>query len=177
MDIRYFYVGDHIQNKTVSLHHCPTEEMLAEYFTKPLQGSLFVRLWNFIMGAEFEDGNPQTQRSVLGCDDAHATMDASEQNQAASDITTDASEHNQVASEREQHEITPAPARDQNNEFVCANCTAGPKAPGCVWCAICEVHRGIRITRIHAMRSTTTTRIIKRYTERVKSVGKNTTHK
>ena len=55
----------------------------------------------------------------MGCDDAHATMDASEQNQAASDVTTDASEHNQVASEREQHEITPAPARDQNNEFAC----------------------------------------------------------
>ena len=60
MDIRYFYVGDHIQNKTLSLHHCPTDEMLADYFTKPLQGSLFVRLRNHIMGAEFEDGNPKT---------------------------------------------------------------------------------------------------------------------
>ena len=27
MDSRYFYVGDHIQNKTLSLHHCPTDEM------------------------------------------------------------------------------------------------------------------------------------------------------
>ena len=33
MDIRYFYVGDHIQNKTVSSHHCPTKEMLEDYFT------------------------------------------------------------------------------------------------------------------------------------------------
>ena len=33
MDIQYFYVGDHIQNKTLSLKHCPTEEMLADYFT------------------------------------------------------------------------------------------------------------------------------------------------
>ena len=69
MDIRYFYVGDHIQNKTLSLRHCPTEEMLADYFTKPLQGSLFVRLRNHIMGAEFANGDHQTQRSVLGCDD------------------------------------------------------------------------------------------------------------
>ena len=38
MDIRYFYVGDHIQNKTLPLQHCPTDEMLAEYFTKTLQG-------------------------------------------------------------------------------------------------------------------------------------------
>ena len=65
MDIRYFYVGDHIQNKTLSLRHCPTKEMLADYFTKPLQGSLFIRLRNHIMGAEFEDGDPQTPRSVL----------------------------------------------------------------------------------------------------------------
>ena len=69
MDIRYFYVGDHIQNKTLSLHHCPTEEMLADYFKKPLQASLFVRLRNHIMGAEFADGDHQAQRSVLGCYD------------------------------------------------------------------------------------------------------------
>ena len=65
MDIRYFYVADHIQNKTLSLRHCPTEEMLADYFTKPLQGSLFIRLRNHIMGADFDAGDRQNQRSVL----------------------------------------------------------------------------------------------------------------
>ena len=103
MDIRYFYVRDHIQSKTLSLEHCPTEEMLADYFTKPLQGSLFVRLRNHIMGAEFEDGTPQTQRSVLGHDDTHATTEASKQNQAVSDITTKASRREQVASNHDQN--------------------------------------------------------------------------
>ena len=105
MDIRYFYVGDHIQNKTLSLRHCPTEEMLADYFTKPLQGSLFVRLRNHIMGAEFADGDHQTQRSVLGCDD--------EQDEAT-----------------DQDEINSGPgARDQNKENVCAKKTkSGPAA-------------------------------------------------
>ena len=65
MDIWYFYVGDHIQNKTLSLRHCPTDEMLADYFTNPLQGSLFIHLDNHIMGAEFEDGDPKKHRSVL----------------------------------------------------------------------------------------------------------------
>ena len=46
MDIQYFYVGDHIQNKTLSLQHCPTKEMLADllyqaitwlYFYSPLK--------------------------------------------------------------------------------------------------------------------------------------------
>ena len=105
MDIQYFYVGDHIQNKTLSLHHCPTEEMLADYFTKPLQGSLFVRLQNHIMGAEFADGDHQTQRSVLGCDD--------EQDEAT-----------------DQDEINSGPcARDQNKKNVCAKKTnSGPAA-------------------------------------------------
>ena len=65
MDIRYFYVADHIKNKTLSLRHCPTEEMLADYFTKPLQGSLFIRLRNYIMGTDSDAGDRQNQRSVL----------------------------------------------------------------------------------------------------------------
>ena len=65
MDIHYFYVADHIQNITLSLRHCPNEEMLADYFTKPIQGSLFIRLRNHIMGADFDAGDRQNQRSVL----------------------------------------------------------------------------------------------------------------
>ena len=85
MDIRYFYVREHIQKKTVSVKHCPTEEMVADYFTKPLQGSLFVRLRNHIMGAEFDDKNHQTQRSVLGNDDVHSNENASGHDQIACD--------------------------------------------------------------------------------------------
>ena len=58
--------------------------MLADYFTKPLQGSLFVRLRNHIMGGEFEDGNPRTPRSVLGGDGIHTTTEASKQTQTVS---------------------------------------------------------------------------------------------
>ena len=80
MDIQYFYVGDHIQNKTLSLQHCPTEEMLADYFNKPLQASLFIHLQNHIMGAEFENVNPQTHRSVLGDDDMNSEANERDQN-------------------------------------------------------------------------------------------------
>ena len=115
MDIRYFYMGDHIHNKTLSFRHCPTEEMLADYFTKPLQGSLFVRLRNHLMGTEFADGDHQTQRSVLGCDD--------EQDEA-----TDQDNINSGPGARDQNKENvrakktnsgPA-ARDQNNENLCA---------------------------------------------------------
>ena len=121
MDIRYFYVGDHLQNKSLSLHHCPTDEMLADYFTKPLQGSLFVRLRNHIMGAEFEDRDPQTQRSVLGCEaygEAHETTETSEQNQ---NDTTKTSACELGGTEHDQ--VTPA-ERYQNRQTSQSACTA-----------------------------------------------------
>ena len=111
---------EHIQSKPLPLEHSSTEEMLADHFTKPLQGSLFVRLHNQIMGAEFEDGNHQTQRSVLGHDDAHTTTEASEQDEAVSGITTTASGREQVASNHDQNKIISSHAvRDQNHENVC----------------------------------------------------------
>ena len=106
MDIWYFYVGDHIQNKTLSLQHCPTEDMLADYFPKPLQGSLFIRLRNHIMGAEFEDGDPQTPRSVLEDQDHHENKEASERDQ-------EASERDQNEMDNNNKKFSP---RDQNDE-------------------------------------------------------------
>ena len=133
MDICYFYVSDHIRNKTLSLKHCPTEEMLADYFTKPLQGALFIRLHNHIMGAEFANGDSQTPRSVLDDGDDETQwkgsdhdQEASEQNQAASVATTKASEWQQIGpehgqnEEHDQNEINSGPKlRDQNHESVC----------------------------------------------------------
>ena len=120
MGIRYFYVSEHIQNKSLSLKHCPTEEMLADYFMKPLQGSLFIRLRNHIMGAEFDNGDHQTQRSVLGHDNDHLTTEASEQDEAVSDITTTVSGCEQVTSDHNHDgNISSPAARDQNHENVC----------------------------------------------------------
>jgi len=50
INIRYFFIKDRIKNKEVSVAYCPTEIMLADYFTKPLQGSLFNKFRAVIMG-------------------------------------------------------------------------------------------------------------------------------
>ncbi len=34
----------------ISLHWCPTKEMVADFWTKPLQGSHFIKLRDYIMG-------------------------------------------------------------------------------------------------------------------------------
>ena len=64
INIRYFFVADRIASKEVKVEYCPTGEMIADYFTKPLQGSLFKRFRDFIM-----NGNPSstTTHGLEGC--------------------------------------------------------------------------------------------------------------
>ena len=50
IDIRYFFVKDRIDKEEFKVEHCPTEKMIAIFFTKPLQGKLFHRLSVVIMG-------------------------------------------------------------------------------------------------------------------------------
>ena len=50
INIRYFFVADCIRNGELRMAYCPTEEMVADFYTKPLQGRLFRKLRNIIMG-------------------------------------------------------------------------------------------------------------------------------
>lgn len=52
IDIRYFFITDRISGEKLSIEHCPTEEMLADFFTKPLQGALFRKFRGVILGHE-----------------------------------------------------------------------------------------------------------------------------
>jgi hypothetical protein len=38
INIRYFFITEHIAAGEVKIEYCPTGEMIADYFTKPLQG-------------------------------------------------------------------------------------------------------------------------------------------
>ena len=50
IDIRYFWVKDRVKSEKIDIVHCPTEEMLADFFTKPLQGQLFEKFKKVLMG-------------------------------------------------------------------------------------------------------------------------------
>jgi Reverse transcriptase (RNA-dependent DNA polymerase) len=41
IDIRYFFIADRVNSKQVTIEHCPTELMIGDFFTKPLQGAAF----------------------------------------------------------------------------------------------------------------------------------------
>ena len=48
--IKYFWCTDRIKNGNITVKHCPTEKMIADYMSKPLQGKLFHTFRNVIMG-------------------------------------------------------------------------------------------------------------------------------
>jgi hypothetical protein len=50
INIQYFFVCDQVNMKEISFHWCPTKEMVADFWTKPLQGSHFRKLRDYIMG-------------------------------------------------------------------------------------------------------------------------------
>ena len=43
---------DKVKNKEIEIKYCPTEFMIADYFTKPLQGKMFRAMRKVIMGHE-----------------------------------------------------------------------------------------------------------------------------
>ena len=48
--VRYFFIKDVIKRERMNLRHCKTGEMIADFFTKPVQGGAFKSLRDFIMG-------------------------------------------------------------------------------------------------------------------------------
>jgi hypothetical protein len=50
INIRYFFCTDRIKKGILSVEDCPTLDMIADYFTKSLQSSLFRKLRDLILG-------------------------------------------------------------------------------------------------------------------------------
>jgi hypothetical protein len=82
--IRNFFISDGWKSKEIRIEYCPTGILIADYFTKPLQGMIFRKLRDMIMGntdivlPTNEPDNepigipmvatPRESRSVLGSD-------------------------------------------------------------------------------------------------------------
>jgi hypothetical protein len=50
INVRYFFIKDRVESKEIRIEYCPTGIMVADYFTKPLQGVVFRTLRDMIMG-------------------------------------------------------------------------------------------------------------------------------
>ena len=50
LNICYFFLMDQVKKGNIQVQYCPTAMMIADYFTKPLQGKLFSKFKKAIMG-------------------------------------------------------------------------------------------------------------------------------
>jgi hypothetical protein len=67
LNIRHFFIKDRVDSGELNIKHCGTEDMIADYFTKPLQGSKFIKFRDLILGLTDIDSTDQI-RSVLESD-------------------------------------------------------------------------------------------------------------
>ena len=49
--IQYYYVADQVAKGDLRVVWCPTDKMITDFLTKPLQGKAFVEFWDLLMGA------------------------------------------------------------------------------------------------------------------------------
>ena len=49
INIRYYFITDRIKNVMLEIEYFPTDDMFADYFTKPLQGKTFLQFRKTIM--------------------------------------------------------------------------------------------------------------------------------
>ncbi len=50
INVRYFFITDRISKGEVRVEWCPTNDMIADFMPKPLQGALFRKFRDLIMG-------------------------------------------------------------------------------------------------------------------------------
>ena len=60
IDIRYFFVANRIKDGELRVEHCSTDQMVADFFTKPLQGAAFRKMRQRILNL------PPSDTSELG---------------------------------------------------------------------------------------------------------------
>ena len=48
--IKCFFVTDKVKDEEEKIIYCPTKDMLEDFYTKPLQGTLFINQRNAILG-------------------------------------------------------------------------------------------------------------------------------
>ena len=63
LNIRYFFVTDRIGANEINVQYCPTELLIADFYTKPLQGAQFRKLRDIILN--IQDGVSKSSKMLL----------------------------------------------------------------------------------------------------------------
>ena len=122
IDIHYFFIKDVLKRENITLAHCPTEEMLADFYTKPLQGSLFRKMRDYIMGhsASLNEERVEKSPNKLICEPGNETefevgLDNGTEQIVPGVVNGDAIDVNSCGQEQPAREIKPAQPECQIN--------------------------------------------------------------
>ena len=91
MDNRYFWIKDRLKSEEVQVVYCPTAKMVADFFTKPLQGNLFRKLRDVVLGykhiSELHDNDKEssTKERVRKEEEQNMRKEKKEKDNVASD--------------------------------------------------------------------------------------------
>jgi hypothetical protein len=65
INIRYFFISDRVKKDEVSVVWCPTGDMSGDFTTKPLQGALFRKFRDQIMGVTRRETQDQGRPTAM----------------------------------------------------------------------------------------------------------------
>jgi len=88
MDIRYFFATDQIAKGRMRVQYCPTGEMIADFFTKPLQGSLFRKFRALVLNLADEKHLDLTSSKSQECVGAKPELIVNEENTSHNPMTS-----------------------------------------------------------------------------------------
>jgi hypothetical protein len=57
LEIRFFFITNIVAKKNLRIEHCPTDDMVGDFYTKPLQGSKLIKHRNRILGISCYNGD------------------------------------------------------------------------------------------------------------------------
>ena len=52
LNIRYFFITDQVEKGNVQIEYCPTDDMIGDFMTKPLQGEKFRKFRALVLGEQ-----------------------------------------------------------------------------------------------------------------------------
>jgi len=65
LNVWYFFVTNWIKQEDGKVAYCPTENILADFFTKPLHGAIFQRMSEHILNLPSTNNVSEVHRSML----------------------------------------------------------------------------------------------------------------
>ena len=65
MNIRYFFVVDVQKRQHITIEYCPTDEMISDFFAKPVGRSKFLRFRNIIMNISHDEYGPVNADTLM----------------------------------------------------------------------------------------------------------------